>query len=121
MTLFSEFLNKHQIIDMHCHTAGVGGGGSGCFVSPKLQNNWKFKHYLKSFYAAESDLKMHGDQFVVDKIAEKINESFSVDAAIVLAMDITVNWIKMRPRSTFRISLCMMLSINTRICFLERV
>ena len=37
------------IVDMHCHIAGIGAGGSGCFVSPRLRHNWRFKIYLHSF------------------------------------------------------------------------
>jgi hypothetical protein len=29
-----------SIVDMHCHIAGIGAGGSRCFVSRQLQNNW---------------------------------------------------------------------------------
>jgi hypothetical protein len=34
------------IIDMHCHVAGLGAGGSGCLVSKKLRHSWRFKIYL---------------------------------------------------------------------------
>jgi hypothetical protein len=35
------------ILDMHCHTAGFGAGGSGAWVSEALRTSWKFKLYLK--------------------------------------------------------------------------
>jgi len=31
-----------RIVDMHCHIAGIGAGGSDCFVSPRLRHNWRF-------------------------------------------------------------------------------
>ena len=37
------------IIDMHCHTAGIGSGGSGALISNDLRNSWKFDVYLKTF------------------------------------------------------------------------
>src|SRR5437762_10220039 len=40
---------EKRLVDMHCHTAGIGGAGSGCFVSTKLKHSWKFGVYLKSF------------------------------------------------------------------------
>src|SRR5208282_1192164 len=44
------------IVDMHCHIAGIGAGGSGCFVSPRLQHNWRFKIYLHSFGVTEKEI-----------------------------------------------------------------
>ena len=38
-----------MILDMHCHVAGIGAGGSGCFVSKKLRNNFRFNIYMKAF------------------------------------------------------------------------
>jgi len=32
-------------VDTHCHLAGLGAGGSGCFVSPRLRHNWRFNIY----------------------------------------------------------------------------
>ncbi|MCP4626607.1 MAG: metal-dependent hydrolase, partial [bacterium] len=46
---------------MHCHTAGIGAGGSGCFISRDLQESWKFAVYLKSFGVTLEDLKREGD------------------------------------------------------------
>ena len=44
------------IVDMHCHIAGIGAGGSGCFVSPRLRHNWRFKIYLHSFGVSQKEL-----------------------------------------------------------------
>ena len=30
------------IIDMHCHTAGIGTGGSGAVISGNLRDSWKY-------------------------------------------------------------------------------
>lgn len=37
------------LVDLHVHTAGIGGGGSGCFISPELQRSYKFGLYLEAF------------------------------------------------------------------------
>ena len=34
------------IVDMHVHTAGIGAGDSGCFVSKELREGYKFGWYL---------------------------------------------------------------------------
>ena len=43
------------IVDMHCHIAGIGAGGSGCWVSPRMRNNFRFKIYLRSFGVSEKE------------------------------------------------------------------
>ncbi len=32
------------IIDIHCHAAGIGAEGSGCFVSAAMRKNWRYKY-----------------------------------------------------------------------------
>lgn len=76
-----------DIIDMHCHAAGLGYGNSGCFVSKKLRDNWRFRVYLKSFGVTEKELKEKGDQLLVDRISKKLSESTCVHKAVLLAMD----------------------------------
>ena len=44
-----EALPATPIVDLHCHVAGLGAGGSGCFVSPALRDNWRFDFYLGAF------------------------------------------------------------------------
>jgi len=47
------------IIDMHCHTAGIGAGGSGAWISEELRGSWKFGLYLRVFGGTEKSLKLH--------------------------------------------------------------
>ena len=49
------------ILDMHCHTAGYGAGGSGARVSDALEGSWKFLLYLKIFGTSKQELKLKGD------------------------------------------------------------
>lgn len=76
-----------NIIDIHCHTAGIGAGGSGCFVSPALRKSWKYRIYLRAFGVTEKDLVKEGDVLVLRRLSEKLAQSRRVAAAVVLAMD----------------------------------
>src|SRR5271168_4432631 len=75
------------IVDMHCHIAGIGAGGSGCFVSAGLKNNFRFKIYLRSFGVSEQDLERQGDGLVGDRISDTLAQSKYVSRAVLLAMD----------------------------------
>lgn len=75
------------IIDIHCHTAGIGAGGSGCFVSPALRKNWRYRVFLKAFGVTEKELEREGDGLILKKLSQSLVESRTVSAAVVLAMD----------------------------------
>jgi len=75
------------IVDMHCHIAGIGAGGSGCWVSPRMLNNWRFHIYLHSFGVSRSELLAHGDSLVGDRISESLTQSHFVNRAVILALD----------------------------------
>jgi predicted TIM-barrel fold metal-dependent hydrolase len=75
------------IVDMHCHIAGIGAGGSGCFVSSRLQHNWRFKIYLHSFGVSQQELLQQGDGLVGDRISASLAQSKYVSRAVLLALD----------------------------------
>lgn len=75
------------IVDMHCHTAGIGAGGSGAWISEELRNSWKFGLYLRVFGTTVKELEEKGDGEVMAIIARWIRESEHVDGAVILAMD----------------------------------
>jgi len=75
------------IVDMHCHVAGIGAGGSGCFVSPRLRDNWRFKVYLRGFGVSEQEMLKQGDALVGDRISESLAQSQWVSRAVLLALD----------------------------------
>lgn len=79
-------LPSHSIIDMHVHVAGLGYQ-SDCFISKKMAQGFKFDFYLRAFGVNRQQLKQHGDQYVVEKIAELITQSVHVDGAVILALD----------------------------------
>ena len=76
-----------HIIDIHCHTAGIGAGGSGCFVSPDMRRNVRFNFFLKTFGVSERELLQQGDELVLERLSQRLAESHHVAAAVVLAMD----------------------------------
>lgn len=78
---------RPEVIDIHCHAAGIGAGGSGCFVSPALRRSWKYRIYLRAFNVSERDLLREGDGLVIRRLSEDLARSGRVDAAVVLAMD----------------------------------
>jgi predicted TIM-barrel fold metal-dependent hydrolase len=75
------------IVDMHCHIAGLGAGGSGCFVSPRLQHNWRFDIYLRSFGVSKKEIIEHGDGIVADRISQSVAQSRYVSKVVLLALD----------------------------------
>ena len=76
-----------KIIDMHVHIAGIGAGGTGCYVAPALQDNFRFNQYLAGFGVSRAELEQHGDAIAVDKIAERLRSSSTVQGAVLLALD----------------------------------
>lgn len=79
--------NATGVIDVHCHIAGIGAGGSGCFVSEKLRRSWKYHAYLKAFGVTEKELMSEGDDLILKRLSESLAKSQTVSAAVVLAMD----------------------------------
>lgn len=75
------------VIDIHCHAAGIGAGGSGCHVAPRLRNSWKFRFYLKAFNVTIAELERAGDQLVMQRLAEQLAAAQTVQRAVILALD----------------------------------
>jgi uncharacterized protein len=82
-----EPLPATPLLDMHCHAAGLGAGGSGCFVSERLRRSWKLGFYFRSFGVTRRELETHGDAFGADRLSQQLSESLHVGRAVVLAMD----------------------------------
>jgi predicted TIM-barrel fold metal-dependent hydrolase len=79
------------LIDMHVHTAGLGYGDSGCFISENMKDSYKFDYYLRAFGVTRKEMEAEGDQLVIQRIAKTIEEAENVDGAVVLAMDGVIN------------------------------
>ena len=82
-----QSLPPAKILDVHVHTAGVGAGNSGCFVSDAMRSSFKFGIYLKSFWTTRKELEEKGDAFIIEKISHRLAESEKVGGAIILALD----------------------------------
>ncbi|MGD0886230.1 MAG: amidohydrolase family protein [Thermodesulfovibrionales bacterium] len=80
-----------EIIDIHCHAAGIGAGQSGCYISPAMLRNWRFGLYLKAFGVTEAEVHERGDALVIQRLSEKLSSSSMVDSAVILALDCVVD------------------------------
>lgn len=80
-----------EIIDIHCHCAGIGAGRSGCFISKSMRNSWKYRFYLRSFKLTEEELQEEGDLVCIRKIGEQVGQSEQVDGALILALDAAID------------------------------
>ncbi len=76
-----------KLLDIHCHTAGIGAGGSGCFISKQMETSWKLRHYLKAFGTSREELEAKGDAHVIRSLSEQLGRSKYLGQAIVLALD----------------------------------
>jgi len=75
------------IIDLHCHAAGIGSGGSDCFVAEGLRQSWKYSFYLRAFGVTDDELTEQGDALLIRRLSERLGKSRLVTAAVVLALD----------------------------------
>lgn len=75
------------LVDLHCHVAGLGAGGSGCFISPVLRDNWRFGFYLRAFGVSRADLAREGDLVLADRLAARLAQGRHVRQAVLLALD----------------------------------
>ncbi len=83
----NEDLEELNIVDWHVHVAGLGHGDSANFINDAMYNNYRFKFFLKWMNVTEGDLEKYGDQIVVKRLNEKIEQSKYIDQAIILALD----------------------------------
>lgn len=75
------------VIDIHCHTAGIGAGNSGCFVSAAMRRSWRYRFFLNAFGVRQGELERHGDRLILERLSTRLAASTVVTAAVVLAMD----------------------------------
>lgn len=82
-----QALPPAKLLDLHCHTAGIGAGDSGCFISKAMENSWKLRIYLRSFGTSREELLEKGDAHVIQLISRQLATSQHIGRAILLAMD----------------------------------
>lgn len=78
--------SQKTVIDHHVHVACFGYQ-SDCYLSSKVQDNWRFWFYQKIFDFWVDEAKKHGDGFIFDKLSAKVKASKYVKEAVVLALD----------------------------------
>lgn len=76
-----------EIIDVHCHVAGLGFGKSGNFISTALRKSYKFRYYLWAMGVSQDELSQKGDRHVMEHLSAQVAESKRVSKAVVLAID----------------------------------
>ena len=82
-----EPLPAAPFLDLHCHVAGLGAGGSGCFVSEQLRRSWKVGFYFRSFGVSRRELEQQGDALCADRLSTMLGRSRHVGRAVALALD----------------------------------
>jgi predicted TIM-barrel fold metal-dependent hydrolase len=80
-------VQKIQVIDIHCHAAGIGAGNSGCFIGRRMRRSWKYAYYLKAFAVTSDELEKAGDILVLQRMSDQLANARSVDKAVVFALD----------------------------------
>ena len=74
-------------VDLHTHVAGLGLRGSGCFISERMLNSYKYYFYLHALGVSREELEREGDGVVVASLSKKVAASRFIDKAVVLALD----------------------------------
>ncbi|OVE80168.1 hypothetical protein BVY02_01100, partial [bacterium J17] len=83
----SHYAPRKNIIDLHCHVAGIGSGGSGIYLSSQMSESFKLEFYMEAFGVSLEELAEKGDALVVERLSERIAASKFVSKALVLALD----------------------------------
>ena len=83
----SWWSGRTAYLDIHVHTAGIGAGGSGCFINDDMRSSYKFPVYLRALGVTLDEIEASGDVVVLEKLNDAVGASARVDQAIVLAMD----------------------------------
>ena len=76
-----------EYLDMHVHIAGIGAGGSGCFVSDEMSGNIRFPFFLSAMGVSVAELEAAGDALLVERLAQRVRESRRIGQVVVLALD----------------------------------
>jgi predicted TIM-barrel fold metal-dependent hydrolase len=82
-----EPLPATPLVDVHCHVAGLGFSGSGCFISPALRDDWRFGFYLRAFGVSRAEVECAGDDLLPARLAARLAENRHVRQAVILALD----------------------------------
>ncbi len=73
-------------IDVHVHLAGVGTGGSGCWLSPRFAARYTFRVLRRWYGITDAQMRESVDQEWAASIAERVRGS-ELDRAVALGFD----------------------------------
>ena len=73
-------------IDVHVHLAGVGTGGSGCWLSPRFASRYTFRLLRRLYGITDAQMRESVDQEWAAGIAARVRAS-ELDRAVVLGFD----------------------------------
>ncbi|HEX7238807.1 MAG TPA: amidohydrolase family protein [Longimicrobiaceae bacterium] len=73
-------------IDVHVHLAGVGTGGSGCWLSPRFVRRYTFRILRRLSGISDAQMRESVDQDWAAAIAERVRGS-ELDRAVALGFD----------------------------------
>jgi len=86
-------LDLAQVIDLHVHVAGLGGGGSGCWVNPRMRSHLRvlervrFELYLGAGGVAEDE---RADEAYVERLVAQLDAGPPGLRLLLLAFDVCV-------------------------------
>jgi uncharacterized protein len=86
-------LDLAQVIDLHVHVAGLGGGGSGCWVNPRMRSHLRvlerlrFEFYLGAGGVAEDE---RADEAYVERLVAELDAGPPGLRLLLLAFDVCV-------------------------------
>ncbi|HEX2190642.1 MAG TPA: amidohydrolase family protein [Longimicrobiaceae bacterium] len=73
-------------VDVHAHLAGVGTGGSGCWLSPRFQARYTFRILRRWYGIGDAQMRESADQEWAAALAERVRTS-ELDRAVALGFD----------------------------------
>lgn len=73
-------------VDVHAHLAGVGAGGSGCWISPRFLGRWTFQALRRLWGVTDEQLRTTADADWAALLAERVRAS-ELDRAVALGFE----------------------------------
>jgi predicted TIM-barrel fold metal-dependent hydrolase len=73
------------VVDVHVHLAGLGQGGTGCFVSRRMRRTLVY-HILRRYVGLDPE-DPRADRLYAERLARLVRGAEHVDRVVVFAMD----------------------------------
>lgn len=79
--------NTHPILDAHMHVAGIGAGGSGCFIHPRTLNSIPFRLMRWYLGLTERDVHENLEKVYAAKLVSFLRDAPSIRQGLIFAHD----------------------------------